>query len=185
MSPEPSRPPSAAEARAAEEARRAGARQELEAWFVERDGTRRPGIRDIWAETIVTLVLAGSALLAVVAPEEFVGVYFSLSCLAFLVGTGLFAVAMVVAARRSRAETIGVGGLFFMTGSAPQWARRRLLGLLAAQVVVAVAAASVRPFTPLAFGTLAPMLGLGCCGLWTARHGWFPPRDRGPAGRAA
>jgi len=45
--------------------------------------------------------------------------------------------------------------------------------------VVVVAAAAVRPFTPLAFGTLAPLLGLGFCGWWSARFGIFPARDAG------
>jgi hypothetical protein len=43
-------------------------------------------------------------------------------------------------------------------------------------VAVSVAGASVRPFTTLAFGTLAPMLGIGINGLWAARHGRFPAR---------
>jgi hypothetical protein len=44
------------------------------------------------------------------------------------------------------------------------------------QVVVVVAAASIRPFTEVAFGILAPMYGLGLMALWGARHGAFPPR---------
>jgi hypothetical protein len=44
------------------------------------------------------------------------------------------------------------------------------------QVVVAVAVASVRPFTALAFSVLVPMLGLGLMALWAARHGRFPPK---------
>jgi hypothetical protein len=38
-------------------------------------------------------------------------------------------------------------------------------------------AASVRPFTELAFGILAPMLGMGMLTLWGARYGVFAPRD--------
>lgn len=185
MSTEPERPPSAAEARAADEARRAEARDALAARFAERDGDRRPDSATIVCDAIATVVLALAATAAAVAPERFVDAYFALSCLAFVVGSALFVVAMVVAAGRSRTETIGIGGLFFLAGSSPAWARRRLLGLLAAQVVVAVAAAAVRPFTPLAFGTLAPMLGLGCCGFWAARHGIFPPRDPGRGRRSA
>jgi hypothetical protein len=83
---------------------------------------------------------------------------------------------------RSREEVLSVVGIYFLTdGSAPAPVRRRLLLLLVAQSVVAVAAASIRPFTAVAFGVLAPMLGLGLMGLWGARFGTFPERedDRG------
>jgi len=74
---------------------------------------------------------------------------------------------------------VGHRAQHFLAGAAPAWPRRPLLGLLAVQVVVVVAAAAVRPFTPLAFGTLAPLLGLGFCGWWSARFGIFPARDAG------
>ena len=35
----------------------------------------------------------------------------------------------------------------------------------------------VPTFTAVAFGVLAPMLGLGLIGLWGARYGTFPERD--------
>ena len=38
----------------------------------------------------------------------------------------------------------------------------------------------IRPFTPLAFGILVPMLGLGLIALWGARHGTFPARADEP-----
>lgn len=69
-----------------------------------------------------------------------------------------------------------MGGLFFLSGSAPRPVQRRLNLLLAAQVVISIVAASIRPFTPIAFAVLAPMFGLGLNGLWAARHGAFPPR---------
>jgi hypothetical protein len=43
-------------------------------------------------------------------------------------------------------------------------------------VVVAFAAAALRPFTSLAFGILVPMWGLALAGVWGARHGTFGPR---------
>ena len=45
---------------------------------------------------------------------------------------------------------------------------------------MAVATAAARPFTPLAFGVLAPMFGLGVMGLWGAKFGTFPPRPPEP-----
>jgi hypothetical protein len=76
---------------------------------------------------------------------------------------------------------MGIGGLFFLAGSAPPAVQRSLLGSLGTQVVVSTVGAAVRPFTPLAFGTLAPMLGLALCGLWAVRHGLFPARASEPA----
>lgn len=180
MAPPPDDAPrSAAEARAQVEAGREARRAELEAAFAERYGDARPGRRTVVADTAATVVLSVLALLAAAAPSTFVGVYFVYSLGCFLAGSALFFLAMVHAARRSRDLAIGIGGLFFLAGSAPTWPRRPLRGLLGLQVVVVVAAAAVRPFTPLAFGTLAPMLGLALCGLWGASYGSFPPRPGG------
>ena len=101
----------------------------------------------------------------------------------FAVGTGLFVAALVIAAGRSRREEIGMGGLFFLQGSAPRDVQWHLLGSLIAQVVIAFATAAARPYTSLAFGILAPVYGLGLTGLWAARHGTFGPRAARVAGR--
>jgi hypothetical protein len=67
--------------------------------------------------------------------------------------------------------------LYLLTNKvAPKPVRWRLWAALAVQCVVAVTAASVRPFTTAAFSVLVPMLGLGLNGLWAARHGTFGPR---------
>ena len=52
-----------------------------------------------------------------------------------------------------------------------------MMASLAAEVVVALATASARPFTSLAFGILAPVFALGLAGLWGARFGTFGPRS--------
>ena len=80
------------------------------------------------------------------------------------------------ALQRSRFELIGVGGLYFLAGCAPRSVRFSMMAALAAEVVVALAAASVRPFTASAFGILVPVYALGLSGAWGARHGTFPPR---------
>lgn len=92
----------------------------------------------------------------------------------FAVGCVAFVRALLLAAQRSRREELDVAGVFFLGGHAPAEVRRALLGALAVQVVVAIVAASVRPFTPLAFGVLAPVYGLGLSGLWGATAGTFP-----------
>jgi hypothetical protein len=126
--------------------------------------------------TVGTAVFALSAVAAAIAPDP-LSVPAALVDLAlFAVGCVLMLAAFAVAVGRSRDETIAVGGLYFLAGCAPRTVQRRLMGALAAQVVVAVVTASVRPFTPLAFGVLVPVFGLGTAGLWASRHGTFPSR---------
>jgi len=96
-------------------------------------------------------------------------VLFALGCVAFLLG-------FAGAVERSRTEEIGIGGLYFLAGSAPSAVRWHLMGATAVQTVVAFTTASLRPFTAVAFGILVPMYGLGVAGLWAARHGEFPAR---------
>jgi hypothetical protein len=94
-------------------------------------------------------------------------------------GAVIFLWAYAVAVGRSRSVDIGIGGLYFLAGSAPKDIRAQLLGSLAAQVATAIAAASIRPFTSVAFAVLAPLWGLGLAGLWAARYGTFPARTIG------
>jgi hypothetical protein len=116
-----------------------------------------------------TAVAAEGVVAAWVAAFDLV--LFALGCLAFV--RTLF-----VAADRSRAEELSVAGIWFLAG-APPVVRRWLLGCFAAQVVVALGTASLRPYTALAFGVLVPMFGLGLNGLWAVRSGSFPPRAVG------
>jgi hypothetical protein len=85
---------------------------------------------------------------------------------------------------RSRTDTIGIGGLYFLAGSAPRVPRFRLRLSFAVEIVVATASSSIRPFTPMAFGFLVPVYGLGLMGLWGARHGTFGPRSAATDERA-
>lgn len=133
-----------------------------------------PGI--IRASWIGTALLSVTAILAAIAPTTFIAVSVGVAMVMFFVGIGLFFWAYAVAVARSRTDLIGMGGLFFLAGSAPRSVQRSLLGSLIVEIVVALATAGVHPFTPLAFGVLAPMYGLALCGLWAARHGTFPPR---------
>ena len=94
----------------------------------------------------------------------------------FGVGCVVFLVAFALSVERSRTEAIGIGGLYFLAGSAPRSTQRHLLGSLAVQVVVGLATAAIRMFTSLAFGTLVPVFGLAMAGLWGARYGAFEPR---------
>jgi hypothetical protein len=94
----------------------------------------------------------------------------------FVVGCVAFLMALYAGAIRSREAEMTMSGWWFLSGTAPGRARAILLGGLAVQVVVALAAASIRFQSLLAFGILVPTLGVALCGLWGARHGYFPPR---------
>jgi hypothetical protein len=78
---------------------------------------------------------------------------------------------------------VTLAGLFFLSGgSAPPDVSKRFRIALAVQVVVVVVAASIRPFTEVAFGILAPMFGLGLMAMWGGRHGSFTARVDLPPG---
>lgn len=174
---------SVAAARAEVEARRAEVRAAREAAFREAYGDRVPGRPTIVVSWITTVVFAAATAAAVADPDDAITAFFVVSMGWFFAGSALLAVDVVLAAARSRESAMGIGGLFFLAGSAPRRVQWHLLGSLTAQVVVAVAGAAARPFTPLAFGTLAPMMALSLCGWWGVRHGRFP--DRVPDGADA
>jgi hypothetical protein len=144
----------------------------------EGDGTGSPP-----GEDIVRAALIGTALFVVVAVAAAVSRPL-FSTVAVVVSLGLFAAGCVaflwayaVAVQRSRVDAIGMGGLFFLHGSAPRRVQRLLIGAVVVQVVVALATAAFHPFTSQAFVILVPMYGLGLSGLWGAKHGTFAPRE--------
>lgn len=170
------RRPTVAEARAEVEARRADDRAARETAMRERFGDEVPGRWILVASWLCTGVFTLAAVPALIDPDDAVAAFFAVSVVLFLAGCALFMVDLVLAAARSRDDAMGIGGLFFLAGSAPRVVQGHLLGSLTVQVVVAVAAAALDPFTPLAFGTLVPTIGLAFCGLWAVRHGLFPAR---------
>jgi len=96
----------------------------------------------------------------------------------FVLGCLVFARTLLTAAQRSRTDELSVAGIWMLAGQ-PKEFQRWLLGCLAAQVVIALVAAGMRPYTPVAFGVLVPTFGLALCGLWAVRSGTFPPRASG------
>jgi hypothetical protein len=148
-------------------------------------------IRASWLGTGLYVLVAAGATIAPAAMQAALLV----TCVGlFLAGTAAFLVAYAVAVSRSREEAIGMGGLFFLAGSAPSNVRMLLLGSFAVQMGVALLSATIGLLVlpagadnPLAFGILTPMYGLGLAGLWGARHGEFGPRtgSRGDGERPA
>jgi len=130
-------------------------------------------LRACWAGTAVfaAIAVAGAAF---PNPMAFAMATASLGLL--VAGSAAMLWAFQRALERSRYELIGVGGLYFLAGCAPRSVRRSMMAALATESVVALAAASARPFTSSAFGILVPVYALGLSGAWGARHGTFPPR---------
>jgi len=143
----------------------------------EDDGALHEGAGLIRLSFVATGALLVAGVVGIVSPDDG-GVFTAwLSGALFAVGVVLFLWGYAVGVSRSRDEQIALGGLFFLSGTAPEVVRFRLRLAFAVQVVVAVVAASVRPYTAVAFVVLAPMLGLGAMATWGARHGEFPAKD--------
>jgi hypothetical protein len=142
-----------------------------------------PGAGVVNASWLGTGLLVGTSAASALAPDTFGMVHAVLSCLLFAIGTGALLWAYALGVTRSRTDDVSLGGLFFLSGdAAPDEVRRPLRLALLVEVVAVVAAASIRPYTVVAFGILAPMFGLGLMGAWGGRHGRFGPR---PAKEAA
>jgi hypothetical protein len=136
-----------------------------------------PGGGIVNASFVGTGALVATSVAAAVLPDTFGLVHAGLSVLLFVVGTGALLWAYALGVSRSRTDLMSVPGLFFLAGeAAPASTRRALRVAVAVEVVAVVAAASIRPYTEVAFGILAPMYGLGLMGVWGGRYGTFPPR---------
>jgi hypothetical protein len=134
------------------------------------------GTAIITVSWIGTGVYVVTALIATVFPNGFGAAATIVSLVLFAIGCVVFLWAYLVAVQRSREDLIGIGGLYFLQGTAPTTVRVHLLGSLAVQVVVAIVSSSIRLYSSLAFGFLVPVFGIGMCGLWGARYGTFAPR---------
>lgn len=134
--------------------------------------------------TAVFVVASIVAAVTFTSPWKTIGVIVSLGC--FSVGVVAFLWGYWTAVQRSRVDNISVAALYFLVDNcAPKSVARLMNSALGIQVVVAVATAISRTTTDgragstLAFGVLAPMMGLGLNGLWGATYGTFAPRQFG------
>ncbi len=141
------------------------------------DDGPEPGGGLVNATFLGTGALVATSAAAAVAPNAFGAVHAVLSIGLFVVGTGALLWAYALGVSRSRTELVTVPGLFFLAGEvAPQATRRAMRIATAVEVVAVVVAASIRPYSEVAFGVLAPMYGLGMMGVWGGRYGEFPAR---------
>lgn len=136
-----------------------------------------PGDTVIQLSWALTAVFTVAAVAATIAPGSLGRPIAVLDAVLFAAGVVAFGGAYLRAIGRSRYEKVTVMGVFFLSGSAPPDVRRSLLGALAVQSLVAVTTATIRLYTPVAFGVLVPVLGLGLTGWWGSRYGTFPPRE--------
>jgi hypothetical protein len=136
-----------------------------------------PGTRLVQLDVVGTGLLVATSTAAAVAPDAFTYPHAAYSIVLFLIGTAAILWAYAVGISRSRTDLVDIPGLFLLSGPVAPAPTRRVFRLaLAVQVGAVVVAASVQPFTEVAFGILAPMYGLGLMALWGARHGTFPAR---------
>ena len=129
-----------------------------------------------------TAVFGATAVAGAAAPHPLAPVALVIAAAMFVVGCVLLLRSLVLAAARSRTDEIAVSNLYLLSG-APAAVRARLFGSLAVEVIVAFGTAAARPYTIAATAILAPLYGLGLCGLWAARYGTFPPRRPTPKRR--
>lgn len=139
-----------------------------------------PGDGLVNASFAGTGALVAAGLAGVASPDRLGVVTAVVAGVLFVVGVGAFLWAYAVGVARSRQERITLGGLFWLSGTAPKLVRLRLRLAFAVQVVAAVVCASIRPYTAVAFVVLGPMFGLGLLSRWAARYGTFFPKDGGP-----
>src|SRR5437870_3969861 len=99
------------------------------------------------ASWIGTAVFAAAAVAGVIVPHPLGWIAFAVSLGLFLAGCIVFAWAFAIAVGRSRTDDISIVNLFLLSGNVPAAVRTRLLGSLAAEIVVAIGAAAARPYT--------------------------------------
>lgn len=141
-----------------------------------------PGGALALASWIGTLALVVATPVAVVWHETLPLLSIAVAMPMFLGGSVAMLVAFAAAVERSRRDAIGMGGLYLLAGTAPDAVTRSFRWSLLLQVLVGLAGAIARPYTPVAFGILASMWGLGFAGIWGARHGHFEARHARPSG---
>lgn len=142
--------------------------ESLSAYAVDHEGT-----------TLINVSFAGTGLLLVAgavgaaSPDRWGGMTAVVAGVLFAIGIVAFLYGYAIGVVRSAEEKVTMGGLFFLSGTAPRVVRFRMRAAFVAQIVISTAVAAVRPYTSVAFAVLAPMLGLGLMAAWAARHGVF------------
>jgi len=131
-----------------------------------------PGVAIVVASWVGTALVAACSIPVALGVEALSRVSMVVSLGVFFAAIALWVwVFLIAAARSSAGENVAVANLFLFDAQVPRAVRLHLFGALAASVILTLAVAARDPFT-----VLTPMWGLGCCGLWGARHGTYGPR---------
>jgi hypothetical protein len=139
-------------------------------------------LREAWDDRVVRIDVWVSGVFGVVAVlgtvwSAVLPVAVAVDLAMFAAGAAVMLWAFLRGVDRSREEVVSLAGLFFLADkAAPRAIVVWLWGCLTLQTVVAVVTASVRLYSSLAFGVLAPVFGLGMLAVWGAVHGEFPQR---------
>ncbi len=128
------------------------------------------------ANFVATGLFAVTAALALLDNSFVRGVAVSIALILFAAGIVTFMWAYGVLAERSRTEALTLPGVFFLSQSVPKPKQRLFIIVELVQLAVAFGTAGLRPFTSVAFGILAPMVGIGLTALYGAKFGNFPQR---------
>lgn len=129
------------------------------------------------ASWVGTAVLVVVSILGLVALDTFAPLVVGVSGLMFVAGSVAFFMAYAKAVSRSRFEMIGVGGLYFLSGTAPKHIRRSMMWSLGIQVAFVIGVIVAKPFSSMVFTSLAPVYPIGLAGCWGALYGKFLPRN--------
>jgi hypothetical protein len=177
--------PSVADARAAEQALARQRKQTEQARIAETFGGEVVGRGFVVVDLAVTAIVVVASALGIADYRGLAFTAASVDLAVFAVGFVVFCAALWAGAQRSREAEMDIAAWFFLSRVAPPQVRRPMLGALAVQAVVGLGAAIATTgearsagdqATKLAFGVLVPIFGLALNGLWSARHGAFPPR---------
>ncbi|MGI9607713.1 MAG: hypothetical protein ACR2P0_16410 [Acidimicrobiales bacterium] len=126
----------------------------------------------------VTAGFTALAALTHLADGPFDVLFAAMCALLFAAGIGTFLLGFWNGVQRSRVDDVTLVGLLAVsTAFVQKTPRNRLWIANGLQILIALVAASVRPFTAQAFSVLVPMFGVGIAALWGSRHATFHPRD--------
>ena len=126
----------------------------------------------------VTLGFAAIVALTHVTADTLDVPFAVLCAVLFVIGIGLSGLGFWNGIQRSRLEEVSLAGLLAVDASFVAKSARNAIWITnVAQIVVAIVAGTLRPFTGQAFALLVPMFGVGIATVWGSRHAVFHRRD--------
>ena len=147
--------------------------------LLPRDIRSLTGFRIGLANLVITVKFALFSVLAAVFGDALYAYMTIFSLTLSALGCAIFLRALFHLAGRSRHEEVSVAGAFLLLEEAAIGAKAFFWSMLGIQLASALIAAGTRFYTPLAFGILVPVFGVGMMSLWGAKHARFPAKSLG------